>query len=161
MAEPSTERRSRPSPQAPDLPLVSRDSQGHFTADLQCVTEHYAKTQSVPTRRKGSIRALRVMHVEGARAWAGNLDLRAENVRKVCLSFPSRTAIGLDQQAFTDTAFLLDNALDSLGEIVRQCFVKLALLTESLLQLFGSIGQEKQRPHHSFALAGAAQGTSG
>ena len=36
-------------------------------------------------------------------------DLRAENVRKACLSSPSKTAIGL------------------LGEIVRQSFVKLAI----------------------------------
>ena len=74
-----------------------------------------------------SIRALREKH--------GNLDLRVENVRKACLSFPSKTAIGLDQHAFTDIALLPDNALDSLGEIVRQCFVKWAIPTGSPLQL--------------------------
>ena len=43
-------------------------------------------------------------HVAEAREWASNLDSRAENVRKACLSFPSETAIGLDQHAFADIA---------------------------------------------------------
>ena len=82
-----------------------------------------------------SIRGLREKHVEEAREWAGNLEFRAGNVRKDCLSFPSKTAIGLDQYAFTDITLLPDNALDSLGEIVRQCFVKWAIPTRSPLQL--------------------------
>ena len=59
-----------------------------------------------------SIRAQREMYVEEARECAANLDLRTENVRKACLSSPSKTAIGLDQHAFKDFAFLFDNALD-------------------------------------------------
>ena len=62
-----------------------------------------------------SIRALWEKHVAEARVWASNLDLRAENVRKGCLSFPSKTAIGLDEHAFTDIALLRDNALDFFG----------------------------------------------
>ena len=53
-----------------------------------------------------SMCALRETHVAEARVWASNLDLRAENVRKACLSFPSKTAVGLDQHAFTDIALL-------------------------------------------------------
>ena len=81
-----------------------------------------------------SFRAQREMHVEGAREWAGDFDLRAEDVRKACLSFPSKTAISLDQHAFEDIELLPENALDFLGKIARQCFVKLARSTQSLLQ---------------------------
>ena len=49
-----------------------------------------------------STRAPREVHVEEAREWAGNLDLRAENVRKACLYFPPKTATGLHQHAFKD-----------------------------------------------------------
>ena len=73
-----------------------------------------------------SIRALREAHVTEAGGWANGLDLRAENMCKACLSFPPKTAIGLDQHANKHVAFLPDNILDSLGEIVKQCFVKLA-----------------------------------
>ena len=54
-------------------------------------------------------------HVEDAREWASNLDVRAENVRKVCLSFPSKMAVVLDQHAFTDIALFTDTALESLS----------------------------------------------
>ena len=64
------------------------------------------------------------------------------DIRKACLSFPSKTAIGLDQHAFTNIANLPDNALDSLGEIIRQCFVKLAIPTQSLLQLLVLLGKK-------------------
>ena len=126
------------------LPPMIRDSQGNFTADPQCVAEHYAQEwkrewdgeDTIGINKEiCSVRAQCEMHVEEAREWAGNLDLRAGNVRKACLSFPSKTAVGLDQHAFKDIALLPDNALDSLGEIARQCFVKLAIPTQSLLQL--------------------------
>ena len=68
-------------------------------------------------------------HVAEAREWAGNLDLRAENVRKVSLS--RQNGYRLDQHAFTDIAFFPDIALESLGEIIRQCFVKLAIPNQS------------------------------
>ena len=64
-----------------------------------------AKTQSVFNKELSSICVLLETHVEEAREWAGNIDLRAKNVRKACLSFPSKTAIGLDQHAFSDIAF--------------------------------------------------------
>ena len=89
-----------------------------------------------------SIRAPREMHVEEAREWAGNLDLRAGNVRKACLSFPSKTAVDLDQHAFKDIALLPDNALDSLGEIARQCFVKTGNTNPVTCTTFASAGQE-------------------
>ena len=91
-----------------------------------------------------SIRALRENHVAEARVWASNLDLRAENFRKACLSFPSTTAIGLDQHAFTDIALLPDNPLESLGEIIRQCFFKLAISTQPLLQLLVLLGKKME-----------------
>ena len=50
--------------------------------------------------------------------------------------------MGLDQHAFKDIAQLPDNALGSLGEIIRQCFVKLAIPTQSLLQLLVLLGKK-------------------
>ena len=78
-----------------------------------------------------NFRVQREMHVEGAVEWAGDIDLRAENVRK---AFLSKTAISLDQHAFKDIELLPDNALGFLGQVVRQCFVKLAKSTQSLVQ---------------------------
>ena len=135
----------------PDLPLIIRDNQGHFTADPQSVAEHYAKEWKREWRdvdkkffdnETSSIRDLRVKHVAEAHEWARNLDLSATSIRKACLSFPSKSAIGLDQHAFKDIALLPDNALGSLGEIIRQCFVKLAIPTQSLLQLLVLLGEK-------------------
>ena len=146
----------------PDLPLIIRDNQGHFTADPQSVAEHYAKEWKREWRdvdkigfdkETSSIRDLRVKHVAEAHEWARNLDLSATSIRKACLSFPSKTAIGLDQHAFKDIALLPDNALGSLGEIIRQCFVKLAIPTQSLLQHSGLVGQEKRREQNHRHLA--------
>ena len=59
----------------PDLPLVIRDNQGHFTADPQSVAEHHAKEWTREWRDKdtigfdketSSIRDLRVEHVAEA-----------------------------------------------------------------------------------------------
>ena len=138
----------------PDLPLVIRDNQGHFTADPQSVAEHYAKEWKREWSdddkigfdiETSSIRDFRFKHVAEAHEWAGNLDLSATSIRKACLSFPSKTTIGLDQHAFKDIALLPDNALGSLGEIIRQCFVKLAIPTQSLLQLLVLLGKKKWR----------------
>ena len=137
----------------PELPLGIRDSQGNFTADPQCVAEfdaHEWKRERSGedaicfNKEISSTRALREKHVEEAREWAGNLDVRAEKVRKACLSFPSKMSIGLDQHAFKDIALLPDNALDCLGEIVRQCIVKLARPSQSLLQLLVLSGKKKR-----------------
>ena len=134
-----------------ELPLVIRDSQGNFTADPQCVAELYAQEWKREwgsedaigfIKEIDSIRALREKHVAEARVWAISLGLRADDIRKACLSFPSKTATGLDHHAFTDIASLPDNALDSLGEIIRQCFVKLAIPTQSLLQLLVLLGKK-------------------
>ena len=70
------------------------------------------------------------------------LRLLAVDIRRACLSFPSKTAIGFDQHAFKDIALLPDNALGSLGEIIRQCFVKLAIPTQSLSQLLVLLGKK-------------------
>ena len=104
----------------PDLPLVIRDNQGYFTADTQIVAEHYAKEWKREWRDEdtigfnketSSIRDLRDKHVAEAHEWARNLDLMsAASVRKACLSFPYKTAIGLDQHALKDMALLPDNA---------------------------------------------------
>ena len=136
-----------------ELPLVIRDSQGNFTADPQCAAELYAHEWKREwggedaigfVKEINSIRALREKHVAEARVWASSLGLRADDIRKACLSFPSQTAIGLDQHVFTDTAPLPDNALDSLGEIIRQFFVKLAKPTRSLLQLLVLLGKKME-----------------
>ena len=55
---------------------------------------------------------------------------------RVSLFLP-KTAIGLDQHAFKDIAFLPDNALDSLGTL--QCFVCLAPVTFAVA---GSVGKK-------------------
>ena len=137
----------------PDLPLVIRDNQGHFTTDPQSVAEHYAKEWKREWRdvdkigfdkETCSICDLRVKHVAEAQEWARNLDLSATSIHKACLSFPSKTAIGLDQHAFKDIALLPDNALGSLGEIIRQCFVKLAIPTQSPLQLLVLLGKKME-----------------
>ena len=115
------------------------------------MAEHYAKEWKREWRDEdtigfnketSSIRDLRDKHVIEAHEWARNLDLNAASVRKACFSFPSKTAIGLDQHAFKDVALLPDNALGSLGEIVRQCFVKLEIPTRSLLQLLVLLGKK-------------------
>ena len=76
---------------------------GHFTAYPQCVAEHHAhewkrewcSEDTIGFNKEIScVRALREQHFEEARGWAGNLDLRAGDVRKACLSFPSKAAIG-------------------------------------------------------------------
>ena len=135
-----------------------KDIQGKFTADPQRAAEHYAQEWKREwgsedtigfNEEISSIRALRDMHVGEAREWAGNFDLRAENGPKACLSFPSKTAIGVDQHAFKDIALLPDNASDSLGEIIRQCFVKLAIPTQSLLQLLVLLGKTMEGAEQS------------
>ena len=94
----------------PDMPLVIRDNQGHFTADPQSVAEHCAKEWKREwsdedkigfDKETSSIRDLRFKHVSEAHEWAGNLDLSATSIRKACLSFPSKTAIGLDTHSKT------------------------------------------------------------
>ena len=104
-------------------------------------------------------------YVAGVRVWASSLGLRADDIRKACLSFPSKTAIGLDQHAFTDIALLPDNVLESVGEIIRQCFVKFGHTNSVTFATVGLVGQEKWReqnhrhlahsisPHHALVSA--------
>ena len=128
----------------PDLPLVIRDNQG-FTADPHAKEwkREWRDEDTIGFNKDiSSLRDLRDTHVAEAHEWARNLDLSAASVRKACLSFPSKTAIGLDQHAFKDIALLPDKALGSLGEIFRQCLVKLAIPTQSLLQLLVLLGQK-------------------
>ena len=107
------------------LLLVTRDSQGAFAADPQCVAEYYAQEWKLEwgcedtigfNKEVRSIRALREVHVEEASERANGLDLRAENVRKARLSFPSRTAIGLDQQSFKEIALGAKQQVQSLSQ---------------------------------------------
>ena len=124
-----------------DLPLVIRDRQGAFTADPQCVAKHCAHKWkrdvavmilALLTRYYEGIRASREARVGESGDWANGLDLSAENIRKAYLSFPSKTAIGLNQHSFQDIARVPDKALVSLREIVGQCFAKFATLSRSL-----------------------------
>ena len=135
----------------PEPPLVVRDSQGIFTADPQCEAELYAHEWK---REWGGEDAIGIVkeneqfscstgkHVAEPREWASKLDLRAGNVRKACLSFPSKKAIGLDQHAFTDIALLPDNALESLGEIIRQMFCQVGSTNSATFAIVGLLGQE-------------------
>ena len=78
-----------------------------FTADPQCVAELYAQEWEREwgcddvcsfEQELRSNCALREAHVGDAGEWAYELDLSAENIRKACLSSPSKTSIGLDQR---------------------------------------------------------------
>ena len=136
MVEPCTERRSAKEDALPDLPLVIRDSQRVFTAAPQeWKREWGCKDTFAYHQELQSIRAPREIHFEDAGEWAKGLDVSGVNIRTVYLSFPFKTSIGLDQHSFQDIARLPDIAFVSLGEIVRQSFVKLAIQTQSLLQL--------------------------
>ena len=85
--------------------------------------------------------------------------------QSLSLFFPSQTAIDLDQHALTDIALFPDNALESLGEIIRKCFVKLAIPTQSLYQLLVLLGKKIWReqnyrhlahhisPHHALGIS--------
>ena len=79
--------------------MIIRDSQGNFTADPQCVAELYAHEWKREwgsedaigfVKEMNSIRALREKHVAEARVWASSLGLRADGIRKACLSFPPK-----------------------------------------------------------------------
>ena len=155
----------------PELPLIIRDSQGNFTADPQCVEEIYAHEWKLElggedaiglNKEIESIRALRVMHVEEARAMLAKKICGPEMFAKlVSLSRPRRRSASTSTHSKT-SLFFPDNALDSLGEIVRQCFVKLAIPIQSFLTTFAR--QEKRREqtnrhlthhvplHHAFGL---------
>ena len=60
---------------------------------------------------------------------------------KHMLRKPPKTAIGLDQHACKDIALIPGGAWDSLCEIVRQCFAKLAMPIQPLLQLLVLLGK--------------------
>ena len=133
----------------PDLPLIIRDNQGHFTADPQSLVDHHAKEWKRKWRDEdtigfdkeiNSIRDLRVTHVAEAHEWARNLDLSAASVRKAC-SFPSKTANGLDQHSFKDIAQLPDNALGSLGDH-QTVFCQVGHTNSVNFTTFGLVGQE-------------------
>ena len=79
--------------------VIVRDSQGNFTADPQCAAEHCAhewkrewgSEDTIGLKETRSNRAPREMRVELARELACNRDVRAEIVRKACLTFPAST----------------------------------------------------------------------
>ena len=82
----------------PELPLVIRDRQGDFTADRSVFRNCTLKNGNVSGRNEDAIgfskeidrrRSLREKHVAEARVWASSLGLRAVDIRKACLSFPS------------------------------------------------------------------------
>ena len=135
----------------PKLPLVIRDSQGNFTADPQCVAELYAHEWKREwggedamgfVKEINSIRALLEKHVAEARVWASNLDLRAEHVRKACLSVPSKTAIGLDQHAFRHRT-PPRQCLGIFGRDHQTMFCQVGHSNSVTFATFGLVGQEK------------------
>ena len=124
----------------------SSETVREFTADLQFVAEHYApewkrewgyKDTFAFHQELRSICALHETHVKDAGEWANGTDVSAVYICAVCLPFPFKTSIGLDQHSFQDIARLPDIDLVSLGEIVRQ--------TQSLLQLLVLLGKKKRR----------------
>ena len=58
------------------------------------------------------------------------------------MSFPCKTAIGLDNQFFADIALLPDAALVDLGTILRQCIATLALPVQTLINLMTLLGKK-------------------
>ena len=134
------------------LPLAIRDSQGKFTADPQCVAELYAHEWKREwsgedaigfVKEINSIRALREnMSRKLVCGPATSIYELSMFAKLVSLSRPKRRSVSTSTRS--DIALLSDNVLESLGEIIRQCFVKLAILTRSLLQLLVLLGKKKE-----------------
>ena len=136
---------------SPSYRWLSETAKGNFTAYPQCVVElcayewkrEWGGEDAIGfVMEINSMRALREKHVEEARDWASNLDLRAENVREVCLSFPSKTAIGLVQHAFTDIAHLTDNTLESLARSSDNVLSSWQYQLSHFLQLLVLLGKK-------------------
>ena len=131
MAVPSTERRNSPSSRWSSETVKETSHQTRNVQRSCTLTSGNVSGGSEDAigfvKEINSIRALREKHVAEARA----VSVYELMIFASLVSFPSKTANGLDQHVFTD---LLDNALNSLGEIIRRCFVKLAIPIQSLLQ---------------------------
>jgi len=89
-----------------------------------------------------AIKSLRDEHLGGASDWADTVDVHPRNIRRACRSFPSKTAVGLDNLFFTDIALLPDAALRSLGNTLKQCMATLALPIQVLMQLMVLLGKK-------------------
>ena len=89
-----------------------------------------------------SIPELRKAHVAESGEWANRLDPCAEKKRKACLASSAKTAIGLHEHSFQDTAHLPDNAL---GEFLRQSCAKLADTNSVTSVGAGFVGQDTRR----------------
>ena len=83
-----------------------------------------------------SMRALRENVAEG-RVWASSLGLRTDDIRKASPSLSNPK-----QRSVSTSRHRTDNALDSLDEIIRQYFIKLAIPTQSLSQLLVLLGKK-------------------
>ena len=137
-----------------ELPLVIRDSQGNFTADPQCAAERYAHEFKREwsgedaigfVREIDSFRALRenMSQKLGCGPATSIYDLRMF-ARLVSLSSSKRLSVSTSTRSQASHSSP-DNPLESLGEIVRQCFVKLAIPTQSFLQLLVLLGKTNGR----------------
>ena len=131
-------------------PLAIRVSQGKFTADPQSVAELYAHEWKREWSGEDAIGF--VKEINSLRALRENMSRKlvcgpATSIyelsmfaKLVSLSRPKRRSVSTSTRS--DIALLSDNVLESLGEIIRQCFVKLAILTRSLLQLLVLLGKK-------------------
>ena len=138
----------------PDLPLGIRNSQGEITAEPQVAAENCATERKREWDREHTVGfATELQSIRESRhvTDAGDWDLRAEAIRKASVSFPSKTAIGLDQHSLKETALLPDDALDSLASTVKQCFVDLAVPAVTLA-VACSVGQRKNGGSRTVAI---------
>ena len=82
------------------------------------------------------------MKTRRTRVWASSLGLRADDNSQGLSLLPIQNSDRSQPARFHRHRNLPDTALDSLGEIIRQCFVKLAIPTQSLLQLLVLFGKK-------------------
>ena len=93
-------------------------------------------------------------HVAEAREWASNLDLRAENVRKACLSFSSPQRLSVSTSTCLQTPHSSPTMPWNLwARSSDNVFIKLAIPPKSFFAIVGLVGHEKWREqnHRHFA----------
>ena len=166
MAESSIDRRSRSSPQV----VWERGCTPRATAGYQRQSRKLhgrlamcggivcpqlknasgaAKTPSV----SNSIRALREKRVAEARVWASNLDSRAENVRKACLSFRSKTGCRSRSARVHRHRTPPRKCLGIFGRDHQTMFWPVGHTNSVIFGTFGLAGQEKWREQNYRHLA--------
>ena len=138
----------------PPLQLVVKDVDGCFVSDPIKVAQIHAKPWIKEWRCdlheefKAEVQAfkdLRHDYLDDAPTWAATVDLQPTAIRRACMTFPARTAIGLDNIFFSDIAFLPDPALVVLGNLLRQCISTLALPVQILMNPMALLGKKARR----------------